>query len=225
MFERNKRLSSISASVDSLYEIYSSINTPLVAVEENPTEQTRCFIVVLRDKKNRYNFYIYLRLLNSEKGVFYVKEGVVEENFSEVKNAAFDFAESMGFLMERVFSVEEGTVRAEECLNAYPMFKETGSAPPAEEVIKLDEVAVVEPEVGTTVETKIEEKNEETSEVEILLDEVEKIEKKVEEKVIKPSDKKPVVGKIQVKSIPVQAEGKEFELKAFATFFRFLASC
>lgn len=221
MFERNKKLKSISPTADSLFEIYSSINTPLVAVEENPAEQCRGFIIVLSPGRKEYDFYVFLHLLSSNKGVFYVAEKIKESDYPDAKNEAFNFVESMGFLMERVYSIEEGREKAEECLRTFPMFyNNLQGKEEKEEVIKLEDEAVIEIK---------EQKKEETGtidEVEILLDEVEKQEqerKKISEK------KGPVVGKIQVKSVVIQNGEKErpgvSNLKKLDTFFRFLASC
>ncbi len=223
MFERNRKLTSLSPSPEAVVEIYTSINTPLVAVEENPTEQARGFIVIISQKKNEYDFYIFLHLLNSNKGVFYMAEKVSKNDYSETKNEAFNFVESMGFLMEKVFSIEEGVSKAEEYLKSLPMFLTAPGGPsPEEEVIKLEDEEVIE--IKETVE-KEKEKKEETGtidEVEILLDEVEKHEKLVEE--AKRMSEGKIVGKIQIKSISVQKEGDDSRLKKFESFFKFLAS-
>lgn len=226
VFERNRKLTSLSPQVESLFEIYSSINTPLVAVEENPTEQTRGYIVVLSHKKNEFDFYIFLHLLNSNIGIFYVAEKINGNNYSETKNDAFNFVESMGFLMERVFSLEEGTARAEECIKTLPMFLKNMGEQQAEEVIKLDDEEVIEIKEDVTHENEKKEETGTIDEVEILLDEVEKEEKQVEEGAKKTSGtKNKIVGKIQVKSIPLQTEAEVLDLKKFEPFFKFLSSC
>ncbi len=227
MFERNRKLTSLSPSVEELFEIYSSINTPLVAVEENPTEQTRGFIVILSPRKNEYDFYIFLHLLNSNKGIFYVAEKVSKNDYSETKNEAFNFVESMGFLMERVFSIEEGASKAEEYLKSLPMFlNNTGGQPAEEEVIKLEDEEVIEIKEDSTQESEKKDETGTEDEVEILLDEVEKQEKRVEKETKKASEtKNKIVGKIQVKSISVQAEAEDLYLKKFESFLKFLSSC
>lgn len=226
MFERNRKLTSLSPQVESLFEIYSSINTPLVAVEENPTEQTRGFIIVFSHKKNEFDFYIFLYLLNSNKGIFYLAEKIKEKNYSETKNNAFNFLESMGFLMERVFSLEEGTARAEECIRTLPMFLNNMGGQSAEEVIKLEDEEVVEIKENANQESDKKEETGVIDEVEILLDEVEKHEKLVEKETKKTSEtKNKVVGKIQVKSIMVHTEVEGLDLKKFEPFFKFLSSC
>lgn len=221
MFERDKKLTSLFPQVESLFEIYSSINTPLVAVEENPTEQTRGFIIVLSDRKNEFNFYIFLHLLSSNKGIFYVAERIKEKDYSETKNNVFNFVESMGFLMERVFSLEEGAERAEECIKTLPMFfNNMGKG--TEEVIKLDDEEIVEIKDEAIQESDKKNETGTIDEVEILLDEVEKHEKRE----VKTSEtKNKVVGKIQIKSITVQAKAEGLDLKKFEPFFRFLLSC
>jgi hypothetical protein len=224
MFERNRKLTSLSPSVESLFEIYSSINTPLVAVEENPTEQTRGYIVIITNKRDEYDFYIFLHLLNSNRGIFYVAEKINKKDYSETKNNAFNFLESMGFLMERVFSLEEGEAKAEEHIKTLPMFLDkTGQS--AEEVIKLEDEEVIEIKEEVIEEREKKEETGTIDEVEILLDEVEKQEKKGEKEIQKKLEKKnTVVGKIQVKSIAVQTEEGDY-LKRFEPFFRFLISC
>lgn len=225
MFERNVKLTSLSPQVESLFEIYSSINTPLVAVEENPTEQTRGFIIVLSKKKGEFDFYIFLHLLNSNKGVFYVAENIREKDYSETKNNAFNFVESMGFLMERVFSIEEGKARAEECIKTFPMFFNNMSEESTEEVIRLEDEAIVEIKESVPPEVDKKEETGTIDDVEILLDEVEKQEKMVEREAKKPPEaKNKVVGKIQVKSLTVQRDLEGLDLKRFESLFKFLSS-
>jgi hypothetical protein len=222
MFERDKNLDILKTSPEAIFEIYSSINTPLVAVEEYPTETTRAYIVILTYKKAEYNFYIFLHLLNSNKGIFYVHNGVKESDFSDTKNEAFNFVESMGFLMERVFSIEEGNARAQECINTMPMFTRISGESEAEEVVKLEDEAVIE----IKEEVSEEKKHEDTGtidEVEVLLDEVEKHEKAIESK---PAEKKSPLGKIPLKSVEIKIEKPDSEsvLKKFEVFFKFLSS-
>jgi len=103
MFEIDKTLSFIPLKPEEMVEICYSVNTILVAPADHSSEPTKAYIVSGR-KGSAFVFYIFLFLLNSSRGVIYLRddEMVGQNDYSKVLDEAFMFLESMGFIMDRV---------------------------------------------------------------------------------------------------------------------------
>jgi len=221
MFDFNKNITVLKPKTEEIFEIFSSINAPLVAVAEFPTEPSRAYIITIKNKRKLCDFYIYLNMLNSNRGIFYTLSSISDEHYSATKLSAFDFVESMGFLMERTYSQADGIDKAKESLKTMPMFGGSVEGAGTEEVIQLEEAAVeIEiKDIDASGDSKPSKKVAKSDSIDILLDELADHEKTIMEK-----PKKPIIGKIDIKSIKMEKTADENAFGKFKPFFVFLSS-
>lgn len=103
MFIINNNIKDLSLYIDKVWEIYGSVNQPIIALPEKSPEPTWAYVIAIRDNK-RMNIFIYLFREQSREGVFYTYEdGEVElVKAKSIFNEALDFTGSMGFIMEKI---------------------------------------------------------------------------------------------------------------------------
>jgi outer membrane biosynthesis protein TonB len=194
MFEIDNTLKYIEASQDDVLEIITSINIPLVAAADYPSEPTKAYICSLRKPKKLVAVYIYLHLIQANIGIIYkpTEGSTPEKDYPTMKDSALEFVENMGFLMEDLGFENLSEREKEDLMKSLPLFikdlsvlKETEEE--KEETVSLDEVE----EVPLEKEEEIEEILPEAEEVVIAKEpevqppaaakEVEKEEVKIEE--------------------------------------------
>lgn len=187
MFEIDNSLKYIEASRDDVLEIIASINIPLVAAADHPSEPTKAYICSLRKQENLIILYIYLYLIQSNIGIIYIStEGpTTEKDYPAMKSSALEFAEGMGFLMEDLTFSSLGEQEKENLLSSLPLFLEDLSilkkkAEEEEEAVSLEEIEEEkEEEEAVSLEEVEKEKEEEETvsleEVEVTLPEVEEV--------------------------------------------------
>lgn len=102
MFVSNESMTNLAPFMDSVWEIYGSVNQPVIALPDKAPEPTWAYVIAIK-KERKMQIYIYLFREQSREGVFYTNEtGDVElTNAKAVFNEALDFTGSMGFIMER----------------------------------------------------------------------------------------------------------------------------
>ncbi len=192
MFEIDNSLKYIEASKDDVLEIIASINIPLVAAADHPSEPTKAYICSLRVPENLIAVYIYLYLIQSNIGIIYksTQGPTTEKDYPTMKSSALEFAEGMGFLMEDLTFGSLSEQEKEELLSSLPLFlkdlailkkkaeeEEEAVSLEEEEEEKEEEVAVSLEEVeGIPPEKeKVKEALPKEEEVEEILPEVEEI--------------------------------------------------
>ncbi len=165
MFEIDNSLKYIEASKDDVLEIIASINIPLVAAADHPSEPTKAYICSLRVPENLIAVYIYLYLIQSNIGIIYksTQDPTTEKDYPTMKSSALEFAEGMGFLMEDLTFGSLSEQEKEELLSSLPLF--------------LKDLAILkkkaeEEEEAVSLEEEEEEKEEEVA---VSLEEVEGI--------------------------------------------------
>ncbi|MGB9735192.1 MAG: hypothetical protein ACP5JP_02840 [bacterium] len=103
MFVINMGIKDLSAYLDKVWEVYGSVNQPIIALPDRSPEPTWAYVIAIKDNK-KMQIFIYLFREQSREGVFYTYEsGAVElVNAKGVFNEALDFTGSMGFIMEKI---------------------------------------------------------------------------------------------------------------------------
>lgn len=177
MFEIDNTLKYIEASQDDVLEIIGSINIPLVAAADYPSEPTKAYICSLKKPKKLIVVYIYLHLIQSNIGIIYKStQGLTpEKDYPTMKDSALEFAESMGFLMEDLAFDNLSGQEKEDLMKSLPLFmkdlsvlKETEEE--KEETVSLEEVEEFPPE-----KEEVEEELPKEEEIEEILPEAEEV--------------------------------------------------
>jgi len=103
MFIMNNSIKNLANYINSVWEVYGSVNQPIIALPDKSPEPTWAYVIAIKEGK-RMQIFIYLFREQSKEGVFYTYEGGVVElvNAKAVFNEALDFTGSMGFIMEKV---------------------------------------------------------------------------------------------------------------------------
>lgn len=181
MFEIDNSLKYIEASKDDVLEIIGSINIPLVAAADHPSEPTKAYICSLRKQENLIVLYIYLYLIQSNIGIIYIStEGpTTEKDYPTIKSSALEFAEGMGFLMEDLTFGSLGEQEKENLISSLPLFLKDLSilkkkAEAEDEAVSLEEAeGEKEEEEAVSLEEVEKEKEEKEEEEAVSLEEVE----------------------------------------------------
>jgi hypothetical protein len=101
MFLREDALTQLDVSPEQVLLLLISINTPMVALEDRPTEEAESTICTVRRESDMVSTYVHLAFKRSG-GVFYRYESDLypEDLRGPVESAALSFAESLGFIMD-----------------------------------------------------------------------------------------------------------------------------
>jgi hypothetical protein len=101
MFEQDTARAFIEAGPEEVLDVYNSINRSMVVVPSREPEKAQAFIASVY-KENLYHAYIYLYLSVSNEGLLYrwSEGGVQGDRLNGVYQAALEFTESMGFMMD-----------------------------------------------------------------------------------------------------------------------------
>jgi len=225
MFSPNEKLKFLKFSLEEVEEVLASVNAPSVAPQGFTTEVTRAYICSIKRGGGKISIYIYLHLTQTDKCVIYChdKDPIGPADFSSAKGEAMEFAESMGFIMEKA-EVSANTI------NVLPPFMKDLSLlkkDEEEEEIELKELPAEEPppkeaKANATASPPV--KKEEQIEIEIE----EKVE--VSAKVPHPAEEpklpagKRVIGKIKIKQILPSAVEDGQMSKQLNTVLRFISS-
>ncbi len=102
MFISNESVKDLASFLDTVWEVYGSVNQPVIALPDKSPEPTWAYVIAIK-KDKKMQIFIYLFREQSREGVFYTNEdGDVElVNAKAVFNEALDFTGSMGFIMEK----------------------------------------------------------------------------------------------------------------------------
>ncbi len=123
MFELESNQTHVETRPEEVIDIYTSINRPTVAPPDRPPEPAQAFISTVYDQGN-YQVYIYLYLANSNTGLLYRwSEGAVPgEQVSGIYQSAFQFAESMGFMIDDMRFRDKSPEEKASIYEETPMF-------------------------------------------------------------------------------------------------------
>jgi hypothetical protein len=102
LFLREDALTQLDVSPEQMLVLLISINTPMVALEDRPTEEAEATICTVRRESDMVSTYVHLAFKHSGGGVFYRYESDLypEDLRGPVESAALSFAESLGFIMD-----------------------------------------------------------------------------------------------------------------------------
>ncbi len=122
MFINDDSIKNLTPSAASVWEIYGSVNQPIIALPDRPPEPTWAYVIALKDDE-RIRVYIHLFREQNREGVFYISgDGDVEFIDAEfIFNEALDFTGSMGFIMEKI-ELGDTAEQREERIKAVPAF-------------------------------------------------------------------------------------------------------
>jgi hypothetical protein len=167
MFELESDLTFISAGAEEVIDIYTSINRSTVAPPGLTPEPAQAFIATVY-KDGAYMVHIYLHLTNSNSGILYSwSEGpVAAEVVSNLYQSAFEFTESMGFMMDDMRYRDKAGEEKSSTWQQVPMFHQDLSSfavaeEEAEEGENLEELVIESLDAAEEVEEIEEEVTEE----------------------------------------------------------------
>lgn len=116
MFVREPALDQFAASPEDVLRLLTSLNNPMVALEDHPTDEAEATIYTIRRESDMASTYVYLCLHDSGAGFVYRFEAdpYPEELREVVESEALGFTESLGFIMDDThFSDLEANERKE----------------------------------------------------------------------------------------------------------------
>lgn len=122
MFISNESIKDLSSSLDAVWEVYGSVNQPVIALPDKSPEPTWAYVIAIK-KNKKMQIFIYLFREQSREGVFYTNEEGDAElvNAKAVFNEALDFTGSMGFIMEKV-EIGDTNEQREAIVKSIPAF-------------------------------------------------------------------------------------------------------
>jgi len=102
MFLRENALRQLDVSPEQVVFLLISLNTPMVALEDSPTQEAEATISTVRRESDMVSTFVHLTLKSSGAGIFYRYESdpYPEDLREPVESAALAFTESLGFIME-----------------------------------------------------------------------------------------------------------------------------
>lgn len=108
MFVREPSLLHLTASPDDVLTLLTSLNKPMVALEDQPMDEGEATIWSVRRESDMVSTYIHLSLTGKKIAVFYRYEvdPYPDDLRGMVEGEALGFAESMGFIMDNTHYAE-----------------------------------------------------------------------------------------------------------------------
>lgn len=125
MFFLDPTLTRLDATRDSVASIAESVNHPHVGVPGREAQQTSGFVVGLRNADGTYAIFVYLWLTRTREAVIYGMNDrrLHADEYASAQNEAFQFCESMGFIMEGLGYRNLGPEAQDELLAKLPPFQ------------------------------------------------------------------------------------------------------
>lgn len=123
MFNQCEEKSSFPLERERVVRLMMSFNAPMVAVPRHSVQPTHAYICTFKEDKG-LSVYIYLYLTTEKVGVLYryADEVPGSEGRRIAEDAAVQFAEDMGFLMDDLKFDELDIAQQEKLLATIPMF-------------------------------------------------------------------------------------------------------
>jgi hypothetical protein len=125
MFEQDTTRAFIEARPEEVLDIYNSINQSMVVVPQREPEKAQAFIASVY-KQNLYHAYIYLYLSVANEGLLYRWSGggVPGDQLNDIYQAALEFTESMGFMMDDMRYRDKSPGEKADIFAEVPLFHE-----------------------------------------------------------------------------------------------------
>ncbi len=145
MFQQEPKKNWVEAMPDQVAYLATSVNRPIVVPPGRSPEPAQAYVCILRSPKG-YEFYIFLHLITSNLGLLYKWDAGVmpKETVPQVQQAATEFTESMGFMMNDLRWREMAPDQKEQLYNSMPAFFQDLSRfqeQVEEEVLEIEPVA------------------------------------------------------------------------------------
>lgn len=163
MFVHEPSLTHLTSSPDDILLLQVSLNRPMVALEDHPTDEGEATICSVRRESDMVSTYVYLCLRGNAMGMFYHYEAdpYPEDLRDMVEGEALSFAESLGFIMDNTNFADLDAGERKHYLEGGPFQPgSTSSASTDEEEpapVEVDEAAVSDDEIADAVRALIEE--------------------------------------------------------------------
>lgn len=102
MFVRTATLTQLSASPGDILHLLTSLNRPMVALEDYPTDEADATICTVRRESDMVSTIVHLLLQQASTGVFFQFESdpYPEDLRGPVEEEALAFVEGLGFIMD-----------------------------------------------------------------------------------------------------------------------------
>jgi hypothetical protein len=102
MFVRTATLTQLSVSSEDILHLLTSLNRPMVALEEYPTDEADATICTVRRESDMVSTIVHLLLQQANTGVFFHFESdpYPEDLRGPVEEEALAFVEGLGFIMD-----------------------------------------------------------------------------------------------------------------------------
>jgi len=125
MFEQDTTRAFIEAGPEEVLDVYNSINRSMVVVPSREPEKAQAFIASVY-KENLYHAYIYLYLSVTNEGLLYrwSEGGVPGDQLNGIYQAALEFTESMGFMMDDMRYRDKAPEEKAHVFAEVPLFHE-----------------------------------------------------------------------------------------------------
>jgi len=125
LFSLDPTLTRLDATRDRVASIAESVNHPHVGVPGREAQSTSGFVVGLRNDDGTYAMYVYLWLTRSREAVVYAMNDrrLHADEYASAQNEAFQFCESMGFIMEGLGYRNLSPEAQDELLSRLPPFQ------------------------------------------------------------------------------------------------------
>lgn len=104
MFEIRPDIGFLQTSRENIVAIIESINQPMVAAAGGSAEQTKCYIVGVRNASGLFSIHIYLYMNNTQECLIYLHDPpeIQMDNYHDTELEALGFVESMGFMVDNL---------------------------------------------------------------------------------------------------------------------------
>jgi hypothetical protein len=104
VFEIRPDIGFIQTSRENIVAIIESINQPMVAAAGGSAEQTKCYIVGVRNDSGLFSVHIYLYMNNTQECLVYLHDPpeIQMDDYHDTELEALGFVESMGFMVDNL---------------------------------------------------------------------------------------------------------------------------
>lgn len=146
MFELIADQQAVPLERDAVLEVFSAVNQPQIAAEGVDAQEAQAYICS-GHHQGAFQVYIYLHMRASNIALVYAwDEPVTKAIYTDVRNDALQFTESMGFMMEDLSVRRLDPVERARLLSRLPIFspleqpEDEGAADEGEDVVVLEDM-------------------------------------------------------------------------------------
>ncbi|MBN2497561.1 MAG: hypothetical protein JXR96_23410 [Deltaproteobacteria bacterium] len=124
MYELRPDIKVIQTARENIVAIIESINTPYVAASGRPSEQSKAYIIGMRNASGLFSVYVYLHLIDSHDCLVYLHDPseVPMESYHDTELEALGFVESMGFMVDNLNFRSLSPEQQIETMRSLPLF-------------------------------------------------------------------------------------------------------